>query len=218
MRMIDRDSLGFVPSDIELLTAWREGDTRAGNELFRRHYSAVHRFLANKVDDDVEDVLQRTFEICATSSDRFAGRSSFRAYLLGIARNLVLQHWERRRRTPTRESIEDTSIHDLGAGPSTLLTRDQAHRRLLEALRRMRLRDQILLELSFWEEFTGPQLAEFLGVPEDTARSRLRRAKLELAAEVNRVERSGQCTHESTSDDLERWAADVRMQIVREPG
>lgn len=202
-----------MQSDAELLTAWRAGDTKAGNELFRRHYGTVHRFLVNKVDNELEDLLQRTFEACAEGRDRFEGRSSFRSYLLGIARNLVLQHWDKRRRAPRSESVEDLAVHDLAAGPSTVLARNASHRRLLEALRRIPLKYQIVLELYFWEELTGPQLGEALGILEDTARSRLRRAKLKLAGELNRLERSASAL-ESTSADLERWAAGVRTQLV----
>jgi len=206
-----------VTSDAELLAAWREGDPRAGNELFQRHYATVHRFLVNKVDDDLEDLLQRTFEVCAKGRERFEGRSSFRSYLLGIARKLVLQHWEARRRRPDQGDVEDLAIADLGAGPSTLIARGEQHRRLLEALRRLPLRQQIMLELYFWEELTGAEIGELLGVPEDTARTRLRRAKLRLAETLNRLERSAKAL-ESTSEDLERWAAAVRAQLLPEAG
>ncbi|PRP99975.1 RNA polymerase sigma factor [Enhygromyxa salina] len=201
-----------MEGEAELLSAWRRGDLQAGNELFHRHYGAVRRFLANKVDNDLEDLLQRTFEICAKGKDGFEGRSSFRTYLLGIARNLVLQHWEGRHRGRAHENIEEFAIHDLGAGPSTLLARSEAHRRLLEALRRLPLKHQVVLELSFWEELPGGELGEVLGVPEDTARSRLRRAKLQLTKQLNHLERSASAM-QSTSDDLEQWAASVRAQL-----
>lgn len=201
-----------MTSDAELLDAWRRGDPRAGNELFERHYATVHRFLVNKVDD-AEDLLQRTFEICAEGRDRFEGRSSFRSYLLGVARKLVLQHWERRRRSAARhQDIDEFSIHDLGAGPSTLMARSQEQRRMLEALRRLPLKHQVSLELYFWEELTGPELAEVLAVPEAAARSQLRRARLQLAEILHQIERNAEVL-ESTSDDLERWAASIRTQL-----
>lgn len=199
-------------TDAELLDAWRAGDNAAGNQLFRRHYGSVHRFLANKVDGEVEDFIQRTFEACVHGRERFEGRSSFRAFLLGIARNLVRKHWENRRRRPRPSEIEAHSLEELGAGPSTLLVRRAEHRRLLHALRRLPLAQQTALELYFWEELTGPELAEVLGVPEDTARSRVRRAKLRLGEELARLERRAQAAA-STSDDLDRWVADIRAQL-----
>ena len=192
--------------------AWRNGDAKAGNQLFSRHYASVYRFLVNKVDGEVEDLLQRTFEVCAGGAARFEGRSSFRAYVLGVAKKLVLQHWDRRRRRPSPANIEEHAIHELGAGPSTLVARGDEQRRLLEALRRLPLEQQILLELYYWEERSGPELAAFLEVPEDTARSRLRRAKLKLHTVFNELERS-ESALESTNADLERWAGDLRAQL-----
>ena len=44
-----------------------------------------------------------------------------------------------------------------------------------------------MLELYYWEALTGGEIGELLGVPEDTARSRLRRARLLLEAEIQRL-------------------------------
>ncbi|KIG14329.1 RNA polymerase sigma-70 factor [Enhygromyxa salina] len=178
-----------MSSDDELLLAWRAGDQRAGSELFKRHYGAIRRFFANKVDDSLEDLVQRTFEACVAGQERFEGRGSISAYLRGTARNLLYQHWEARRARGASVPIEDVSLHDLGAGPSSMLARTHAERRLLEALRQVSLADQEILELYYWEELTGVELAEQLGVPEQTARSRLRRARLHLAKVYRRLER-----------------------------
>ena len=61
----------IVASDEELLRGWRSGDQRAGSELFKRHFEAVRRFVVNKVDDEVEDIVQRTFMACAENKDNF---------------------------------------------------------------------------------------------------------------------------------------------------
>jgi RNA polymerase sigma factor (sigma-70 family) len=202
-----------MSSDEELLAAWGRGDRGAGTELFTRHYSTVRCFFINKVDDAAEDLIQQTFTACVAGRERFEGRSSFRAYLLGIARNLLRQHYEARRSRDTVD-IEDLSLAELGAGPSTLLARDRAHKLLLDALRQVSLEQQIILELYYWEGLSGSALGETLGVSEETARSRLRRAKLALAKAYRRLERFAGVS-ESSDEDLERWALGVRQQIVR---
>lgn len=201
-----------MSSDEELLLAWRGGDQRAGSELFKRHYAAVRRFFANKVDDGLEDLIQRTFEVCVVAHDRFEGRGSFPAYLRGTARHLLYKYWEARRVRGVAIPVEEVSLHDLGAGPSSVLARNQAERLLLEALRRVSLRDQEILELYYWEELTGAELAEQLGMPEQTARSRLRRARLNLAKEYRRLERFAHVA-ESTDEQLEDWARGVRESV-----
>lgn len=202
-----------MKSDFELLEDWRRGDREAGNQLFRRHFAMVHRFFANKADSDCEDLVQRTFEICVAGKDQFEGRGSFPAYLLGIARNLLRKHWDSRRTRNRTDDIEELALHDIAPGPSTVAARSDDERRLLEALRRLPLKFQLVLELYFWEELTGAEVGQILGVGEDTARSRLRRAKHRLGAEVAALERSHERL-QSTSDDLMRWAASIRAQAL----
>ncbi|MFV8755278.1 RNA polymerase sigma factor [Nannocystaceae bacterium ST9] len=197
--------------DAELLRRWREGDRRAGNELFQRHFEAVRRFFINKVDDEVEELVQRTFMACIEGKDRFEGRSEFRGYLLGIARHLMWKHWEVRRNN-RNEPIDECSIYEMGAGPSTMLGRRDEERRLLDALRRIPLESQVVLELYYWESMTGSQMAIVLDMPENTVRTAIRRAKAALGVEMRRMERfAGK--PESTDTDLDAWAAGVRAGL-----
>jgi RNA polymerase sigma factor (sigma-70 family) len=202
-----------VPDDIELLAAWRAGDRHAGSSLFSRHFEGVRRFFVNKLGSDTEDLVQRTFLICAeVGRVGFEGRSSFRTYLLGIAHNVLREHLRRRHRTHAID-LESQSIVDLAPGPSTLLAGRVEHRLLLEALRTLPLRYQILLELYFWEKLTGPELGEILGVPENTARSRVRRGKVLLREAVLALQASPTAL-ESTATDLEKWAAELRGALL----
>ncbi len=195
--------------DQALLDAWRVGDAAAGDRLFVRHFSTVDRFFRHKVGAaDIEDLTQRTFMICVERPHGFQGLSSFRTYLLGIAHNVVREHY----RTSARDRHEDVdavSVADLGAGPSTLVGAREEQRLLLEALRSVPLECQVILELYFWERLSGPQIAEVLGVGENTARTRLRRARLRVGEALERLSRS-RTLLKSTLADLESWARSVR--------
>ena len=81
-----------MADDIELLQRWRGGDTTAGNELVRRHFSAVYRFFCNKVLEGVSDLTQQTFLALVEGQERLPERASFRAYLLGVARYKLVHH------------------------------------------------------------------------------------------------------------------------------
>lgn len=198
------------PTDLDLLRAWRDGDNSGGNALFQRYFSTIHRYFANKVgsERDVEDLIQRTFLACMEGRDRFAEQSSFRTWLLGIAHNLLCDHYRKAQRQGPSLDFSEVSVRDLGAGPSTLLGQKRDHQVLLEALRTIPLESQVILELYYWEQFTGPELGEFLGVNENTARSKLRRAK-ELLLKALRTDPppSGAVAAEH---DLDAWAQDVR--------
>lgn len=201
-----------MQSDFDLLQSWRSGDKSAGNRLFQRHFLAIHRFFRNKVDGESEDLVQRTFMSCVEGRDRFRGESTFRTYLFAIAHNVLREHLRKLRAARQQVDVDELAVVDLGAGPSTLLAARAEERLLLEALRRIPSASQVILELYFWEQFTGAELGKFLGVPEDTARSRLRKAKAQLESAMRLL---AAAPHElaSTLDGLDQWAEALRARL-----
>jgi RNA polymerase sigma-70 factor (ECF subfamily) len=202
-----------MQSDAELLSAWRAGDRAAGSALFERHFDGVRRFFRNKVDHGVEDLVQRTFVACVEGRDRFREQASFRTYLFAIAHNLLCDQLRRQRRAPAELDLERLSVVDLGASPTSILAARAEERLLLHSLRQIPLTAQVILELHYWERLTGAELGLFLGVPEDTARSRLRKARQVLEATMRRLETDLRRL-ESTVGNLEQWAAQVRGQLA----
>ncbi len=198
-------------TDEELFEAWRCGDRTAGNVLCRRHFWAIRRFFQNKVDREVEELVQQTFARCVEGRARYAGRSSFRIFLFGVARN-VLREFYRGGRHCQPAIFSEQSVRDMGAGPSTALAKRQEQRLLLEALRRIPMELQVVLELYYWEELTGVELGEILDVPERTARSRVRRAKQLLEKALTRIKASPEAL-QSTMSNLDGWAAKVRASF-----
>lgn len=199
--------------DSTLLDAWRAGDALAGDRLFVRHFDAVDRFLRNKVGDEaIRDLVQRTFLTCIERPDGYRGLSTFRTFLFGIAHNLVREYYRKNGRL-SQENIDDHAVADLGAGPSTLVRAKEEQRLLLAALRCIPLESQVILELVYWEQFSGRDLAEFLGVGEDTARTRLRRARLRLAEAMERLAAS-RTVLDSTLSDLDSWARSIHARTA----
>ncbi|MBL9103825.1 MAG: sigma-70 family RNA polymerase sigma factor [Myxococcales bacterium] len=205
-----------MDDDSELLQRWRAGDRGAGNTLFKRHFAGIYRFFRNKVDTHVEDLVQRTFHVCVESRDRFRGEASVRTYLFGIARNVLFEHLRRGRRAGEPLDPEETSIVDLGASPTSLLAARAEEVLLVRALRTIPVAQQVILELVYWEHLTGHELGVFLGVPEDTARSRLRRARRLLEEAMTRLS-ANPALVSSTLDNLEVWTADVREKMTVAP-
>jgi RNA polymerase sigma factor (sigma-70 family) len=202
-----------VPTDPELLEAWRRGDLAAGDELFNRHFAAIHRFFRNKVSDGrLEDLVQQTFMACVEGRERFRNDSTFRTYLFGVANNLLRDHYRAQKREPEALDFGKSSAIDVGAGPSTVVGKRREERLLLEALRNIPLESQIVLELYYWEEMSASQTADVLGIPEGTVRGRVRRAKELLKKELAKLARSPQ-ELETTVGNLERWAAALRQQM-----
>lgn len=202
----------FEPSDAELMDAWQAGDRKAGHALFVRHFQSIRRFFANKAGGDTEELVQRTFARCVEGRDRFRSHSSFRTYLFGIARNVLREHF--RGRGPEPLDPERHSVEDSGAGPATMIAAKQEQRLLLEALRRIPLEHQALLELYFWEKLPAPQIAEIFAIPENTVRTRIRRGKTLVREQLARLAKSRELL-DSTLGGLEAWAASLRDAAQR---
>jgi RNA polymerase sigma-70 factor (ECF subfamily) len=198
-----------VGSDIELLAAWRGGDSSAGNALLRRHFAALHRFFAHKLDDGIEDLIQRTFLAIARSKDAVRDGSSFRAYMFKVGRNELYRHLRERRRDRDAIDFGSVSVAELGTSPTGGVARNNERAQLLAALRSIPLDLQIVLELHYWEELTTDELAAALAVPQGTVKSMLRRAREQIEQRLQRMARAGSAPQTSLAD-LAEWAAAVR--------
>jgi RNA polymerase sigma-70 factor (ECF subfamily) len=193
-----------MPSDLELLTAWKGGDKVAGSELCGRHFDTLFRFFSSKTHpNDVSDLVQKTLLAAVESIAGYRAEASIKSYLLGIARLQLFQHWKRR----ARDEVLDpgvSSVHDFDPSPSTLAAAREEQRLVLDALRMIPMDLQIALELHFWEEMSGSEIATVLEIPEGTVRSRLRRG-LEALREALRELSSSERLLQSTLDDLATW-------------
>lgn len=173
-----------MEEDLELWRAWTGGDQRAGNELVRRFFLGIHRFFQSKIPQYADELTQKTFLACVESRDRFEGRASFRAFLFGIARKQLLRHFEGRGRDLSVQEITNTTVHDLNPSPSRVVAELEDQAVILEALRRIPLDHQVVIELYYWEELTMAEIADVLEVPVGTVKSRLSRAKSQLREQL----------------------------------
>jgi RNA polymerase sigma-70 factor (ECF subfamily) len=197
-----------VRPDEGLLAAWAAGDADAGEALVARHFEAIYGFFSRKVSGDVSDLVQRTFLGLVEARDRFRGDASVRTFLYVIARRVLFQHFEAKRKDGALD-FGVSSLNDLAPTPSSLLRRNDERALLAEALKHIPLDLQIAIELHYWEGLSGPEIADVLGIPEGTARSRLRRGleELRVRLETLAVTQRPAWTDE---DAFESWARAVR--------
>ena len=206
------DWRGALTTDFELLDAWRAGDREAGNRLFERYFEAVCRFFSNKVHAQIDDLIQKTFLGCIEGRDRFQKQASFRTYLFAVAHNVLRAHFRERRRDGEPFDPTQNSSDEFGPSPSSVLAVHQEQRLLLEALRRLPLDYQLVLELYYWEDMPAPELAQVLGIAEGTVRSRLRRAKEALSTRMAEIAKEPELLR-TTMSNLDRWVRSLRAQL-----
>ncbi len=163
-------------------------DPHAFGQIFDRHVDAVHGFLVRRGGRDLaEDLAGEVFRVAFEMRHRFdLERSSARPWLYGIATNVVRRH----RRTAGRRSAayRRLALRELAGGSDHLDQVDaamDARRRageLDDALAGLATRDRDALLLHVWEELSYAEVAEALGIPVGTVRSRLNRARRRLRA------------------------------------
>lgn len=200
--------------EAELLDRWREGDAKAGNELIARQFPRIKRFFSRKTSDRdiIEELVQRTFHRCVKRLDAFEGRSSFDTFIYGIARNVLLEHYRERRRSDRHVAVEETPMIDLDMGPFTAVESREDRKLLINALRRLSLDTQILVELYFFENLKGPTVCEILGLSETKFRGRIRGARRDLQRHIEQLTDSPEL-QKSTQMTLQTWARKIRGQL-----
>lgn len=203
----------LTPDEPALLAAWRAGDLDAGQALFRRHYVGLVRFFRSKTGEAAYELTQATFLACVEGREKIRTTSSFPAFLYGVARNILYDHY--RGKSKSRETLEfaELSCEDLSPGLAQLYAKEQELELLLRAMRRIPLNAQILLELYYWERMTAREIGEVLGVPEGTVRTRIRDAKLHVEAQVARLARDPQVA-QSTLTGFDTWAERLRQHVA----
>jgi RNA polymerase sigma-70 factor (ECF subfamily) len=167
-------------TDKELLDAWREGDTKAGEVLLERHLMAVYRFFQSQLGQsglgaDPEDLAQRTFEACVTGRDRV--HTDFRAYLFGIARHELRREWHRRRTRGEVITPSMAGVFDGRTSPSGAVARSQERETFLRAIDDLPAEHAAVLLRFYWEDRSIQEIAHELGIAIGTVKSRLFRGK-----------------------------------------
>jgi len=181
-------------SDVDLWElAVANSDADAFAALYERHVDRVASFVARRlVWGDLDDVTAEVFLATWRQRDRIVvdGESGLLPWLIGVARNMVLEA-HRRSGRDARLATRVVPLLD-GADPAQevvdrdeALTRGRRARRALDALGEQ---DRVVLDLCLVGELTPSQAAVVLGMPASTVRSRLTRARRRLATAYTALE------------------------------
>ncbi len=214
------------PTDLALLAQWRAGDSEAGQALFERHFDSIYGFFETKCPAEADELVQATFLACLRAKEQFRGDSSFRTYLFTIARNELYRVLRTRQRKGTQVDFALSSIAELVSTPGTRMARNQEHRHLLEALRRLPVVQQSLLELHYWEDMEIAELAQVFDAPAATIRTRLHRARkalrelVEHAAPpqvIRAIGEIGEIGEIKSLETMDAWARGLATELRGKP-
>jgi RNA polymerase sigma-70 factor (ECF subfamily) len=182
--------------DRRLITECLQGRTAAFGELVYRYqdrlFNTVYRLLDNA--DDAQDVVQDAFLNAYQSLDSFKGDSLFFTWLYRIAVNTAISMRRKQRVALSMNAARDDAagfepVDDSPHGrPGHALEQAEDERRVQNALNRLSPEHQAVLIMKDMEGQKYETMAEVLGVPIGTIRSRLHRARVELRELLRREE------------------------------
>jgi RNA polymerase sigma-70 factor (ECF subfamily) len=164
-----------VTTDEELMLQVRRGSREAFEALFERYRAALWRFFRRRVPDPsrAEELTQDVFLAVLQGSRRYQGRGPVRSYLFGTAYNILLA--DRRKTSTRRTSVLDDDVAASASDPDHGLW-------VRKALAQLDPDDRELLMLREYDQLSYQEIAHVKGLPLNTVRSRLFRARMALKA------------------------------------
>lgn len=171
-----------MASDAQLVARAQNGEQQAFAELVRRHSSRVFRLavsiLGREFVPEAEDVTQEVFLKVHHALESFRGEAEFSSWIYRITFNHALNLKARGRfRVPHEDETVLQDVASSQLGPDRQAETAQRDRVLAECVDTLPEVYQSTLRLYYWLDASVAEVAELLGVPENTAKSYLHRAR-----------------------------------------
>ena len=172
--------------DLSLLKRIGLRDAVAMETFYRRHASSVYHFAFRRMNDAAlaDEVVNDTLHQAWVSSNAFTGLSSPKTWLLGIAKNKILDALRRKGRLEAR--TQDTSEEDQQAfadtapGAYAQLLAKQKGQQLSQCFDDLPPEQRACMHLSFVEGMTLAEIAQVMTIPANTVATRIHHAKRKL--------------------------------------
>jgi RNA polymerase sigma-70 factor (ECF subfamily) len=178
-------------SDEDLIKRIAAGDRLALDALYRRHGANLYRFVLRLANNEAtaEDILSDVFFVVWQQAGRFEGRSSVSTWLFAITRFKALT--ANRERQQVELGPDEYEIEDPADDPENHLQKADKAEIIERCLKLLSPAHREVIDLAYYHEKSIKEVAEILGVPENTVKTRMfharkRLSELLLAAGVDR--------------------------------
>jgi RNA polymerase sigma-70 factor (ECF subfamily) len=169
-----------VDGDAELIQRTASGDRLAFEDLYRRYARAVFGLALRRLGDRgrAEDAVQETFASIWRSAKSYRPeRGAGAPWLFAVARNAIVDRSRARGDVPA--DVPDEA--DLDPGPPDRAEQSWVAWRVHSALEELPEREREVLALAYWSGLSQSEVAEFLGIPLGTVKTRTRAGLSHLA-------------------------------------
>ncbi len=174
-------------ANTELMNRFAAGDEEAFRDILNRYKNSLYSFLARFLNqrDLVEDVFQETFLQVYTSRSTFDTSRPLRPWLFTIAANKARDALRKQQRTATASfgmisdaaemSIDDVinTLTSIETTPYEEVEKSETAGMVRQIIADMPENLREILLLAYFDQFSYKQMAEILGIPIGTVKSRL---------------------------------------------
>lgn len=185
--LIDGLAVAETRSDEEIMMAYSQGDIRAFDALYKRHMAALVRYFMRAGCSPMvsEDLSHEAWISLMRSHRSYRVEAKFTTYLYRIAHSRLIDHFRHGKAMPVVESDHfDEMLGMIAADqdddPLNVVDRHQRAESLNDAIAELPLSQQDVLKLRLHQGMTVAKIAESVGIPMETAKSRLRYATAKL--------------------------------------
>jgi RNA polymerase sigma-70 factor (ECF subfamily) len=157
---------------------------------WRKVFNVAYKFVGKH--DEAEDLTQDIFLKIFKALASFDRRANFQTWIISISRNLCIDHYRsvrKERQTIAREvDAGDLQPVSLDRGPYAAAEHQDLRVLLRQALQMLPVTLRTAVVLRDLQELSYQEIAERLGLPEGTVKSRINRGRLELARQLKRLQ------------------------------
>jgi len=184
-----------TPAELDeaLLREIARGNQLAMRTLFTRHQVRVYRFILRMVRDRTlaEDVLSEVFLAVWRRADRFEGRSTVSTWLLSIARHKALTAIKPQP-VDQLDSEMALGIVDPALNPEAAVRQKENGAIVRQCLNALSPEHSEIIDLVYYQEKSIKEIADILGIPLNTVKTRMfyARQRLAMLLEVAGIDRT----------------------------
>src|SRR6476469_4709086 len=170
------------------------GDQVAWEMIVRQHWRKVfnvaYKFVGthDEAEDLTQDIFLKIFKALAT----FDRRANFQTWIISISRNLCIDHYRsvRKERQTIAREVDAGELQPASAdrGPYAVAEHQDLRAQLKQALETLPITLRTAVVLRDLQELSYQEIADRLGLPEGTVKSRINRGRIELAHQLRRLQ------------------------------
>jgi len=169
-------------SDEVLIGRIAGGDRLAMQVLFARHHVRVFRFVLRLVRNEAtaEDLISEVFLDVWRQAGKFEGRAAVSTWLMSIARFKALSALRRRPEAELDDEMAE-AIEDTSDDPEVTLAKKDKSAVLRQCLTALSSEHREIIDLVYYHEKSVEEVAEIVGIPEATVKTRMFYARKKMA-------------------------------------